>query len=220
MNSGPAQAARTLQRCLGLTEDGFIGEATLATVTAICCEGRLDDLITRYCDARLVFMKRLRNWTAFAGGWSKRVAKVKAGALATVPGGVRPVMLVRAELAADQTIPHSGSSFGAYAELDESLLLGTESVGLGDAKAEASETKITATARGKAAVVTGAAAAGNAGTEALSQIGSVSQSLADQIAPYTSALRLIGYLFAALTIIGVGVSLYLTVRSIAKGTPQ
>lgn len=222
VNSGPAQAVKTLQRILGLNEDGFMGETSIATVVAICKRGDLEDLIVRYCDARLAFMKRLRSWSSFSFGWSRRVAQVKAGALAMIPGGTHPVMLVDAaqDVAEADAADAEGSSAGPYPELDDNFLPGPEDAGIGDAKAEASETKVTATRRGKAAVVTAAGAAGNAGTEAIAQVGSISQSMADQIAPYTSYLKIVGYVFAALTIIGVAATLYLAVRNIAQGNPQ
>jgi lysozyme family protein len=78
VNSGVGRAGRVLQRLLGVAADGRIGEETLAAV-------RLRDtheLITRLCDERLAFLKRLKTWPVFGAGWGRRVAEVRAAALA------------------------------------------------------------------------------------------------------------------------------------------
>jgi len=73
VNSGPAQAAKWLQDCVGVDQDGIIGEQTLAAIP--------DDIhavIDAYCDKRLAFMKRLKHWPSFKNGWTRRVAEVRA----------------------------------------------------------------------------------------------------------------------------------------------
>ena len=40
------------------------------------------DLIARLCDERLAFLKRLKTWPVFGAGWGRRVAEVRAAALA------------------------------------------------------------------------------------------------------------------------------------------
>jgi lysozyme family protein len=40
------------------------------------------DLIARICDERLAFLKSLKTWPVFGKGWGRRVAEVKAAALA------------------------------------------------------------------------------------------------------------------------------------------
>ncbi|WP_198645504.1 glycoside hydrolase family 108 protein [Thalassobius sp. I31.1] len=73
VNSGPARAVRWLQKEIGATIDGVIGNETLArTVRADAAA-----LIDRYCDRRLSFMKRLRHWPTFRNGWSARVVEVR-----------------------------------------------------------------------------------------------------------------------------------------------
>jgi len=69
INSGPAQAVRTLQACLGVSADGIMGAQTLAAIN----KANVPALILAYCDARMAFLHRLRNWKANARGWTIRV---------------------------------------------------------------------------------------------------------------------------------------------------
>jgi len=82
VNSGPARAAKWLQRALGVTQDGVIGVQTLAALI-----GRdLKEVIDQYCDYRLAFMKRLKHWSTFKNGWTRRVAEVRAQSKKWVDG--------------------------------------------------------------------------------------------------------------------------------------
>lgn len=74
VNSGPATAIKTLQTILGVAIDGVVGIKTMRAIR----QHSVDDLITRLCDARLAFMKRLRNWGYNKNGWTRRVRRVKA----------------------------------------------------------------------------------------------------------------------------------------------
>lgn len=76
-NSGPAQPIKELQRVLGCNVDGVLGPGTLAAVAAAETAKTIDHL----CDARLAFMRRLKNWGANRGGWTRRVAEVRQTAL-------------------------------------------------------------------------------------------------------------------------------------------
>lgn len=78
VNSGPAQAARWLQRSLGVEADGVIGEATLGALA-----GRdVGALVNAVCDRRIAMLRALKTWRHFGAGWTRRVAEVRAAALA------------------------------------------------------------------------------------------------------------------------------------------
>ncbi|MFD1476467.1 glycoside hydrolase family 108 protein, partial [Ancylobacter polymorphus] len=78
VNSGPAQAAKWLQRTLGVTADGQVGEATL-----VALDGRAPaQLIDALCDRRLAMLRSLRTFPTFGAGWTRRVAEVRAAAKA------------------------------------------------------------------------------------------------------------------------------------------
>jgi lysozyme family protein len=78
VNSGISRAAKVLQRSVGVADDGRIGPATLAAVAS----RDASDLVETMCDERLAFLRSLRTWAVFGRGWGRRVAEVKAVALA------------------------------------------------------------------------------------------------------------------------------------------
>jgi lysozyme family protein len=86
VNSGPARAARLLQRALGVAEDGHIGPKTLAAV-------RPDVAPTiRACIAgRDKFLRGLPTWPTFGRGWSRRLAEVERQALSMASAPKKPV---------------------------------------------------------------------------------------------------------------------------------
>lgn len=73
VNSGVSRAARQLQACAGLAQDGLIGPKTLEAVQS----KKAVDLCKCICDNRLAFLKSLKTWPTFGKGWSRRVADVK-----------------------------------------------------------------------------------------------------------------------------------------------
>lgn len=86
VNSGPAQAAKWLQRELGVPADGQIGEATLAAL-----EGRdVAALIDAVSARRLAMLRTLKTFRHFGAGWTRRVAEVRAGATALAEGAPPP----------------------------------------------------------------------------------------------------------------------------------
>lgn len=82
VNSGPKQAILDLQRVLGVTADGIIGNVTLAAISDADAFAVIDDL----CARRMAFLRRLKHWPTFGRGWSHRVADVAEAAAAMVNG--------------------------------------------------------------------------------------------------------------------------------------
>ena len=78
VNSGTGRAIKFLQSCVGVTVDGGFGPRTLSAVN----EQDPERLIELYCAKRLEFLQTLRTFETFGKGWSRRVAEVKAKALA------------------------------------------------------------------------------------------------------------------------------------------
>lgn len=78
VNSGPGRAAKYLQAVAGVPEDGQIGPATIAAISAKPAGVVIDTL----CDNRLAFLKRLPTWGTFGKGWSSRVESVRKAAIA------------------------------------------------------------------------------------------------------------------------------------------
>jgi lysozyme family protein len=131
VNSGPAQAVKTLQRVLGVDRDGAIGVNTLDAIG----KQPIGRLIIQYQSARLAFMKGLSNWSSFGKGWTTRVKHVQEIAV-QMAGAAAPIEV-------------------KLAPAPEPLADG------GDAKADPKETTVASTGRGKANIgtVIGAATA-------------------------------------------------------------
>jgi lysozyme family protein len=80
INSGPGRAAKWLQQTVGAVPDGAIGNGTLAKVEAMDA----DDIVSKYQETRLGFLKSLPTWDTFGKGWGRRVTEVKDAALKMV----------------------------------------------------------------------------------------------------------------------------------------
>jgi len=173
VNSGPGQAAKWLQRAVGVTADGQIGEATLAAL-----QGRaVADVIEATCDRRLAMLRGLRTWKTFGAGWSRRVGEVRAGArrmaLAPSDRALPPV-----------TAPAPGEV----------------------SKARAADTRLSRTPEGAGGLLTG--------------VGGLSAVIAEQaerLAPLAEISVLLKYLFAALMLAGVVLTLHGALARIRAG---
>ena len=77
VNSGVSRGVKWTQRALGVTDDGKAGPVTFAA--AHSADGI--KVIKRACASRLGFMRSLRIWDTFKGGWSNRMAKTEAVAV-------------------------------------------------------------------------------------------------------------------------------------------
>jgi lysozyme family protein len=82
VGSGPDRAIKALQREVGARPDGFIGPLTLGAVKARIGLAGVAGLITALCNGRLTFLQRLAISATFGTGWSRRVAEIRATALA------------------------------------------------------------------------------------------------------------------------------------------
>lgn len=77
VNSGPARGARWLQAALGVAADGKIGPATIAAAR----KADAGFIVERAINNRMAFLRGLKNWPTFGGGWSRRLDAVRAAAL-------------------------------------------------------------------------------------------------------------------------------------------
>ncbi|GGD30650.1 glycoside hydrolase family 108 protein [Aureimonas glaciei] len=91
-NSGPAQSVKWLQRALGVTADGIIGNVTLSAAAKAPAAMLIDNI----CEQRMRFLKALKTWKTFGKGWSARVSEVRSGAKRMI-GGTSPVPSVSTE---------------------------------------------------------------------------------------------------------------------------
>lgn len=167
VNSGPAKAAKDLQKVLGIPSDGQIGLHTLAAI-----QGRnVDDLINRLMDRRLAFLKRLKTWKTFGKGWASRVAGVRKEAL---------------DFAKDvRVVSPKAVQFAS----------------LTGAKADPKDESMFKTSGGQASSLTGLGLVGASASEAADKLWSTG---------LTEYIQVAQYAFIALTVVGIGITLYLT----------
>jgi len=128
INSGVRRAAEELQRLIpGVTVDGIIGSATINAIEGM----DIPDLIRRYNDARLAFMKRLKVWPTYKNGWTKRVNKVRAISL-NMAKGAEPVS-TGGTLESAKARPENITVTSAVTDSGESQTLAGGSVGVSGA---------------------------------------------------------------------------------------
>lgn len=72
-NSGCNRAIKILQKTLGVKTDGIIGNATLCAVNS----ANKNKLIEDYCDNRLEFLQKTRDWNYYGRGWTARVERME-----------------------------------------------------------------------------------------------------------------------------------------------
>lgn len=72
VNSGVGQAARWLQRALGVADDGKIGAITIAKAKQSDGVAVASAMIGQ----RMEFMTNLSTWPAFGKGWARRIASL------------------------------------------------------------------------------------------------------------------------------------------------
>jgi len=89
VNSGPLRAIKALQGQLKVKADGDLGPLTLDALKAHAAVAGVAGLIVALCDGRLGFLQRLATFAIFGRGWSRRVAEIRAAALAMA--GADPV---------------------------------------------------------------------------------------------------------------------------------
>jgi lysozyme family protein len=82
VNSGRGRAIKALQAALKVKADGWIGPLTLDALKARIAAGAVTGLITALCDGRMSFLQRLATFAVFGRGWTRRVADIRAAALA------------------------------------------------------------------------------------------------------------------------------------------
>lgn len=80
VNAGVAQAAKTLQRIVGVKADGVIGAITLAAVERY----NPSELIRAFSAKRIGFYQSLVTFKWFGRGWTRRVREAEQAALLMV----------------------------------------------------------------------------------------------------------------------------------------
>lgn len=72
-NSGTNTAVKVLQKVLGVSVDGKLGNQTLGACSRLLKPKLIDD----YCNARLEFLQGLRTFKKYGKGWTARVERIR-----------------------------------------------------------------------------------------------------------------------------------------------
>lgn len=81
VNSGIGRSGKVLRRVLGLADNAsMVSDAVIAAAAARDSK----QIVSAICDERLRFLQSLKTWNVFGKGWGRRVAEVRAAALAMV----------------------------------------------------------------------------------------------------------------------------------------
>lgn len=95
INSGPSRAIKFIQRLVGVKEDGVMGNVTF---DAIRQRNDIESLIIELNFARWAWLKRLRHFSTFGRGWTRRVMGEQEGVQERDHGVIdRSVMLFKNE---------------------------------------------------------------------------------------------------------------------------
>jgi len=78
VNGGETRAVKTLQRVLGVTQDGLWGNQTQAALDAEVVKGKstIEAMIVAYRDDREAFYQSLPTYRYFGGDWSRRTSQI------------------------------------------------------------------------------------------------------------------------------------------------
>jgi lysozyme family protein len=85
VNSGPARAAKYLQKLVNASTDGKIGPATVAAVNAYIAQHGTVEAVRAFLNLRRTFYRQLDTFPTFGRGWLKRVDAVETAALRMIP---------------------------------------------------------------------------------------------------------------------------------------
>lgn len=190
VNSGVSRAVRYLQACLGVKQDGVIGEITLSKLRGV---NDLTSLIDAYCVQRMKFLRGLKTFSTFGVGWTRRVMGDQPGAQRGDHG----------------VIDYAYEMATGGAELPLPVAIGIREGEVTGGKAEASDIKPMATSEGRTLAVAGAAGVGGVAV-AINQV-------IDQLTPLSESPVIgdtVKVVAAALGVVSAGMLLYSTLQSL------
>lgn len=70
INHGMGEAAKMLQRAIGVKDDGKIGPVTCAKVFSL----NINDVLLNFLAERLQFMSNVKTWDIYGKGWARRIS--------------------------------------------------------------------------------------------------------------------------------------------------
>lgn len=85
VNAGIGRAARYLQGMVGATEDGHIGDKTIAAAGKWIGAHGIREAVTTYQNGRRAYYRSLAQFPRYGKGWLRRVNEIEEEALGAVP---------------------------------------------------------------------------------------------------------------------------------------
>lgn len=87
VNAGPRRSARALQKLVGVKVDGWIGPKTVAAIGGVTKNAEEREcLVVALTEERQKFYERLRTFSTFGRGWTRRNRACKTRALRMIRG--------------------------------------------------------------------------------------------------------------------------------------
>lgn len=90
INSGVSQSVKWVQRALGVSATGIMGNITMSAIEQYPDH---DDLIAKILDRRMAFLRSLKTFPHFGRGWTSRVDQLRKTGQAWAMGSVGPEVI-------------------------------------------------------------------------------------------------------------------------------
>lgn len=189
-NSGVGRAVRALQTQLGDLYKGIPdGIAGPLTVSACAKIADLPAFINAYQDNRLAAIKTFKAYWRFGNGWTTRVSEVRMASLKLAQSAVSYAALAgipAAAAAAEVNVPTPVVATIALTPMPKPT--------------QDDSIRVQSTSKTNAQLST------------IGMFGATATETAQTLAPHVGTLSIVKYVFVALTLVSVAVTLYLTVR--------
>lgn len=83
VNSGPSQASKSLQRIVGVKDDGIVGPKTIAAINKYISKNGESDLVSKVLDERTNHLSQLvasdpQKYGKYLDGWANRLKKLRS----------------------------------------------------------------------------------------------------------------------------------------------
>ena len=111
VNSGPSRGVKWLQGAIGVARDGKVGPKTIKAAK----EGNAASMVVAMCALRMGFLQRLRHWSTFKRGWTRRVASIEAKGVSMATVGLKSRLKEEGKKAVNKKVANDAGAVGSGA---------------------------------------------------------------------------------------------------------